>query len=153
MARIRWMFASWTNFAITLSTLNTHHKMKKSKPQLLNQSLILYLLHISLHMGRVVFRCPVNELPAFFDLFSCQSELAATVRISLVHTPQSTYIKLRGDRPPPGDRCWGLVPPWQKKIVPPLRVKKDWLYPPKISKLSPPWDPLNPHNISWLFPI
>ena len=32
-----------------------------------------------------------------------------------------------GDRPPPGDRCWGLVPPWQKKIVPPLRVKKDWL--------------------------
>ena len=90
MARIRWMFASWTNFAITLSTLNTHHKMKKSKPQLLNQSLILYLLHISLHMGRVVFRCPVNELPAFFDLFSCQSELAATVRISLVHTPQST---------------------------------------------------------------
>ena len=150
MARIRWMFASWTNFAITLSTLNTHHKMKKSKPQLLNQSLILYLLHISLHMGRVVFRCPINELPAFFDLFSCQSELAATVRISLVHTPQSTYIKLRGGQtPPPLETGVGVSSPHGKKKLSPLwELKKTDCTPLRFPSCPPPETPLDPHILS-----
>ena len=37
------------------------------------------------------------------------------------------YVKLRGDMGdrPPLETGVGSGPPWQKKIVPPLRVKKD----------------------------
>ena len=36
----------------------------------------------------------------------------------------------RGGTDPPLETGVGVSsPPWQKKIVPPLRVKKDWLYP------------------------
>ena len=31
----------------------------------------------------------------------------------------TSYIILRGDRPPSGDWCWGLVPPMAKKNCPP----------------------------------
>ena len=71
--------------------------------------------------------CDFVKFSTSMFVFKCREKKYKNLKSSSRFTsPNSiilshSYIILRGDRggqTSPGDWCWGLVPPWQKKLSP-----------------------------------